>query len=369
MTPQVPIESSDDALEYAESIINTVREPLLVLDQDLRVVTASRSFYHVFSVNPQETVGQLIYDLGNKQWDIPKLRELLENILPHKATFDNYEVEHDFSTIGRRIMLLNARQIQRVLGKERIILLAIGDITERKATEEALARSYQNKDAFIATLAHELRNPLATIKSAVDLMKTEELDAEKMAEMREIISRQVKQTMQMTEDLLDASRIGRSQLELRTLRVGLSTLVNMAMEVVSPLIDKSGRLLTVSQPEEPLMLEADPTRLTQVLVNLLNNAVKFTPASGHIWLTTERGEGEALVRVRDDGVGIAADDRTRIFEMFAQVTHASQQTRGGLGIGLSLVKTIVELHGGSVEVCSAGLGLGSEFTVHLPLTR
>src|SRR3972149_1070074 len=127
--------------EYAESIINTVREPLIVLDQDLRVVTVSRSFYEVFKVKPEETVGQLIYDLGNKQWDIPKLRELLETILPQKATFDNYEVEHDFATIGRRIMLLNARQIQRVLGKERGILLAIEDITERREIENGLEKA------------------------------------------------------------------------------------------------------------------------------------------------------------------------------------------------------------------------------------
>jgi len=130
--------SADEAREYAESIINTVREPLIALDQDLRVVSVSRSFYDFFKVNPKETVGQLIYDLGNKQWDIPKLRELLETILPQKATFDNYEVEHDFATIGRRIMLLNARQIQRVSGKERIILLAIEDITERKQSEEKI---------------------------------------------------------------------------------------------------------------------------------------------------------------------------------------------------------------------------------------
>ena len=133
--------SEDEAREYAESIINTVREPLIALDQDLRVVTVSRSFYEVFKVNPEETVGQLIYDLGNKQWDIPKLRELLETILPQKTTFDNYEVEHDFATIGRRIMLLNARQIQRVLGKERIILLAIEDITERRRLEDLLTES------------------------------------------------------------------------------------------------------------------------------------------------------------------------------------------------------------------------------------
>jgi len=134
-------QSEDEAREYSESMIDTVREPLIVLDQDLRVVTASRSFYEVFKVKPKETERQLIYNLGNKQWDIPKLRELLETILPQKTTFDNYEVEHDFVTIGRRIMLLNARQIQRVLGKKRIILLAIEDITERKKAEEALRES------------------------------------------------------------------------------------------------------------------------------------------------------------------------------------------------------------------------------------
>jgi PAS domain S-box-containing protein len=127
--------------EYSESIINTIREPLIALDQDLRVVFVSRSFYKVFKVKPEETIGQLIYDLGNKQWNIPKLRELLETILPQKAAFDNYEVEHDFATIGRRIMLLNARQIQRVLGKERIILLAIEDITERRQLEDELLRT------------------------------------------------------------------------------------------------------------------------------------------------------------------------------------------------------------------------------------
>jgi PAS domain S-box-containing protein len=133
--------SADEASEYSESVINTVREPLIALDQDLRVVKVSRFFYDFFKVKPEETVGQLIYDLGNKQWDIPKLRELLETILPQETTFDNYEVEHDFAAIGRRIMLLNARQIQRVLGKERIILLAIEDITERKRAEEALSAS------------------------------------------------------------------------------------------------------------------------------------------------------------------------------------------------------------------------------------
>ena len=157
MVLKKPVENSS---EYSESIINTVREPLIVLDQDLRVVSASRSFYEVFKVKPEETVGQLIYDLGNKQWNIPKLRELLETILPQKATFDNYEVEHDFAAIGKRIMLLNARQIQRASGKERIILLAIEDITERKEIKNELGKA---------------RNELAATKISEDEARAHEM--------------------------------------------------------------------------------------------------------------------------------------------------------------------------------------------------
>ena len=162
-----------DARTYAESIINTVREPLISLDQDLRVVSVSRSFYNVFKVKPEETVGQLIYDLGNKQWNIPKLRELLETILPQKTTFDNYEVEHDFAVIGRRIMLLNARQIELVLGKERVILLAIEDITDRREIEkglektrkelEVIKKSADEVSEFAESVINTVREPLISL--------------------------------------------------------------------------------------------------------------------------------------------------------------------------------------------------------------
>ncbi len=181
--------------EYSESIINTIREPLIVLDQDLRVVSVSRSFYEVFKVNPEETVGQLIYDLGNKQWDIPKLRELLETILPQqttfddyeKATFDDYEVEHDFTTIGKRIMLLNARQIPRMSGREQIILLAIEDVTERREIENGLEKAHEElkklaaelkrtdrvKSEFLANMSHELRTPLNSINVFSEILYDE----------------------------------------------------------------------------------------------------------------------------------------------------------------------------------------------------
>ncbi|MDD5647445.1 MAG: PAS domain S-box protein, partial [Dehalococcoidia bacterium] len=179
--------TADEASEFAESVINTVREPLISLDQNLRVVTVSRSFYEFFKVKPEETVGQLIYDLGNKQWDIPRLRELLETILPQEAAFDNYEVEHNFATIGRRVMLLNARQIQRVLGKERVILLAIEDITERKEIEAGLEKAHKEltelateleraarvKSEFLANMSHELRTPLNSINGFSEVLYDE----------------------------------------------------------------------------------------------------------------------------------------------------------------------------------------------------
>ena len=179
--PMVIKKSEAEALEYAESIIDTIREPLIVLDQDLRVVKANRSFYKFFKVNPQETVGNLIYDLGNKQWDIPKLRELLETILPQKTVFDNYEVEHDFATIGKRIMLLNARQIQRVLGKERIILLAINDITERREIEsglkktrkelEIIKQSADEASDFAESIINTIHEPLIALDQDLKVVK------------------------------------------------------------------------------------------------------------------------------------------------------------------------------------------------------
>jgi len=184
--------SEDAAREYSESIINTVREPLIVLDHDLRVVTASRSFYEIFKVNPKETVGELIYDLGNKQWDIPKLRELLETILPQKTTFDDYEVEHDFTTIGKRVMLLNARQIKRVLGKERIILLAIEDITEHKRLENILTESEELYKGVFRTasdgilLLEKFEGKIAHINPAAEKMlgySTEECIGNKLQDI------------------------------------------------------------------------------------------------------------------------------------------------------------------------------------------
>ena len=217
--------AADEVSEFAESVINTVREPLIALDQDLRVVKASRSFYEFFKVKPEETVGQLIYDLGNKQWDIPKLRELLETILPQKTTFDNYEVEHDFSTIGRRVMLLNARQIQRASGKEKIILLAIEDITEKKKLEREVLTAKdvaevasRVKSDFLANMSHELRTPLNSIIGFSEVLEDELLGALNASQREDMqyILKAGRHLLSLINDILDLAKVesGKMQLEV-----------------------------------------------------------------------------------------------------------------------------------------------------------
>jgi len=205
----------EEAREYAENIINTVREPLIVLDQDLRVVSVGRSFYDFFKVKPEETVGQLIYDLGNKQWDIPKLRELLETILLEKTAFDNYEVEHDFATIGRRVMLLNARQIERGMGKERIILLAIEDITETRRLEAQLQQT--QKMEAIATLAggvaHEYNNALMGILGNIELLSMDLAEDERTDKYFEAMKGSGHRMSRLTDQLLAYARGGKYQPE------------------------------------------------------------------------------------------------------------------------------------------------------------
>ena len=493
---------SQPLLFNADSIVDTVREPLLVLSADLRVRKANPSFYRTFKVTPEETVGQLIYDLGNQQWDIPWLRKLLEEVLPKDSAFDDFEVDHVFPTIGRKFMLLNARRICRKDNQTEFILLAIEDTTEHSQTKEArreiesrytslvknikdhsifmmdlegnittwnaeaeriigyaeseiLGRNFsviftpedlqrglpgrelrlaredgraederwhvrkdgsrfwalgivtpmhdaagnltgfskilrdmterkcaelqleeqavalkqadRSKNEFLATLAHELRNPLAPIRNALQVMRLAGDDSKAVDQSRAVIERQVQQMVRLVDDLMDLSRISGGKMELRRKRIELHGVISAALEASRPLIEACGHELTVTLPPGPIHLDADPNRLAQVFLNLLNNSAKYTPQGGHIWLTVERRNAEAVVRVRDTGVGIAAEMLPRIFELFTQVEGSLERSHGGLGIGLALVRRLVEMHGGTVEARSEGLGRGSEFLVRLPI--
>jgi PAS domain S-box-containing protein len=480
----------------AEDIVDTVREPLLVLNADLRVRRANRSFYRTFKVAPEDTEGRLVYELGNRQWDIPALRRLLEDVLPQNTAFDDFEVAHDFESIGRKVMLLNARRVYRHGNHTESILLAIEDITEqrrlederreletrftslvknirdhsiftldpqgritswnreaqrilgyaeaealgqhfsmiftpedreagvpaqelttatsegraederwhlrkngerfwalgivtpttdasgahtgyskilrdmtdRKRAEEGLQLADKRKDVFLATLAHELRNPLAPIRNGLQLLKLT-TDPATWAQAREMMERQLGQMVRLVDDLLDISRITRNRLELRKAPVQLWAVVQSAVETARPQIEAGGHTLTVTLPPQPIYLDADLTRLAQVFWNLLNNSAKYTEPGGRISLTAEMEGGEAVVTVRDNGIGIPAESLPGLFEMFSQVDRSLERAQGGLGIGLALVKGLTEAHGGRVEARSEGEGRGCTFVVRLPVTE
>ena len=242
---------------------------------------------------------------------------------------------------------------------------------ELAAAAESLSVRLQTavraRDHFLAVLSHELRNPLAALSSGLQLLKLAGKDPVAAERSRDMMERQLNQMVRLVDDLLDVSRIATGKLELRRERVDLASVVRDAVEASRPLIDRQGHELTVTPPADPVLLDADPTRLAQVFLNLLNNAAKYSERGGHIRLSAERDGAEVVVRVRDTGIGIPPAHLPHIFEVFVQVDSAWHRAQGGLGIGLSLVKGFVELHGGRVEAHSDGSGKGSEFVVRLPL--
>lgn len=369
--------------EYAESIINTVREPLIVLDHDLRVVTASRSFYEVFKVKHEETVGELIYDLGNKQWDIPKLRELLETILPQKATFDNYEVEHDFTTIGRRIMLLNARQIQRVLGKERIILLAIEDVTERRDIENGLNKAHEDlkvlsielkraalaKSEFLANMSHELRTPLNSIIGFSEVLYDQGFGPlnEKQKKYVNNVLTSGKHLLSLINQILDMAKVESGKMHLTLSKVNTKNLLYEISMLVEDMVNKKMIKLLLKIDEELPDIEADELKVKEILYNLLSNAAKFTPEGGEICLQARQVGLNIEVVISDSGIGIAHENMGKIFEGFFRVDTPYSRITEGTGLGLPLSRKLVELHGGELAVNSEGLNKGTSVRFALPV--
>jgi PAS domain S-box-containing protein len=240
------------------------------------------------------------------------------------------------------------------------------DITQRKRAEEERKEADRRKDEFLALLAHELRNPLAPLRNGLQVMRLAAHDPKAVAQTREMMERQLGHMVRLIDDLLDVSRISRNKMELRRSRVLLADVISSAVETTRPLIDANGHILTVSIPERPILLDADLTRLSQVFGNLLTNSAKYTERGGRIWLTAEQRGEDVVVSVRDNGIGIPGEFLGTIFDMFSQVNRSLERSTGGLGIGLALVKGLVEMHGGTVKAESGGQGKGSTFTVTLP---
>ena len=224
-----------------------------------------------------------------------------------------------------------------------------------------LRESDRRKDQFLATLAHELRNPLAPISNALQLWPRVEHDRDEMKQLHEMMERQVQQIIRLIDDLLDVSRITRGKIELRKQTVSLTTVLEGALEAIRPFIEACNQRLTVSLPGEPILVEGDIARLSQVFANILHNAAKYTGRDGCIFVSASREEAQAVVRIKDNGPGIPRHMLSEVFEMFAQVDQTLERSHGGLGIGLTLAKNLVQLHGGTIEANSEGPGKGSEF--------
>jgi len=373
----------DEAYEYSQSIINTVREPLIVLNQDLRVVTASRSFYEVFQVNPAETVGELIYDLGNKQWNIPQLRELLETILPEKTTFDNYEVEYDFATIGRRIMLLNARQIHRVLGKEHIILLAIEDVTERRDIENGLEKAHEElkvlsielkraalaKSEFLANMSHELRTPLNSIIGFSEVLYDEtfgQLNAKQKSYVNNVLT-SGKHLLLLINQILDMAKVESGKMHLVLSCVSTKSLLYEISMLVEDIVSKKQLHMSLDIDEDLPDIEADELKVKEILYNIISNAVKFTPEQGEIHLVARKFGARIEIVIHDTGIGIAEENMDKVFEGFFRVDAPYSRVTEGTGLGLPLSRKLVELHGGELTIQSAGLNQGTTVRFTLPV--
>ncbi|MBD1867232.1 PAS domain-containing protein [Cyanobacteria bacterium FACHB-471] len=366
------------ARNYAEAIVETVQVPLLVLESDFRVNTANRAFYDTFQVAPPETAQTLLFDLGNGQWNIPGLRSLLEGILTNDTNLQNFEVEHEFDRIGHRVMLLNGWNIVQAEETQRI-LLAIEDITERKQFEttrsqllsqEQAARQQaevanRTKDEFLSNLSHELRNPLNTMLGWTQILRNRQLDEAAVDRALEVIERSAKVQSQLIEDMLDLSRITSGKLHLNTRLLDLASIVSHAIESVQ--LAAEAKTIQLVLQLNAAMVVGDSDRLQQVMWNLLTNAIKFTPADGQIEVTVAPVQSYAEIRVSDTGQGIPAELLPYVFDRFRQGDSSSTKARQGLGLGLAIVRHIVELHGGTVRAKSPGEGQGTTITVRLPL--
>lgn len=378
-----------DAREYAESIVDTVHKPLVVLDSNLKILTANPSFYDTFLVTPEETIGHFIYDLGNRQWDIPKLRVLFEDILPHETVFNGYEVEHDFPGIGHRIILLNAREIFRKEIGSHIILLAMEDITERKKNEAEKALLDQElqtrnielqmakvaaekanlaKSDFLSSMSHELRTPLSAVLGFAQIIESgtpEPTPAQKRS--LDQILKAGWYLLELINEVLDLAQIESGKLSLSLEPVSLAEVMRECEAMVEPQATKCGITITFKSLDKSCVVKADRTRVKQILINLLTNAIKYNRPEGTVVVEGVVTPANSIrISVSDSGAGLSPEQITQLFQPFNRLGQEAT-VEEGTGIGLVVCKRLVEWMGGTIGVESI-IDRGSVFWFELNLT-
>jgi signal transduction histidine kinase len=362
---------------YAQNIVDTVREPLLILDTTLRVRSGNRAFYQTFQVSLEETENRLIYELGNGQWDIPALRTLLEDIVPTSSVFNDFQLEHDFPTIGRRVMLLNARKLQAGHHGE-LLVLAMEDVTERRRAEEEVAKAKEaaetankTKSLFLANMSHELRTPLNAILGYSEMLQEEVVERQLVGEFGtdlQKINGAGKHLLTLINDILDLSKIEAGKMELFLESFDLSEMIDEVASTIRPMVEKTGNTLHIQRAPDLGAMRADQIKVRQALFNLLSNAVKFTH-EGNISLEAGRqnmdGSEWIMFRVTDSGIGLSPDQIVKLFQDFTQADASTTRKFGGTGLGLALTRRFCQMMGGDVTVHSVS-GVGSVFTIKLP---
>jgi PAS domain S-box-containing protein len=345
------VESSDDA------IISTTLDGL--------IVSWNQGAERLYGYTAQEIVGKPLSLLvpNDHPDEAPSLMERIKHdeLIEHLETV---RVRKDGSRVD---VSLTISPVKNPEGKIIAASKIARDITARKLHEAALREEDRRKNEFLALLAHELRNPLAPLRSGLQVLRLAASKREAVEQAVPIMERQLEHLVRLVDDLLDVSRISRGKIVLRKERIALASVVDTAVEACEPLAKQHQDELVVTLPDDTVYVDADKTRLAQAITNLLNNAVKYSDRGTRILLTVEHEGTEAVIRVKDAGVGIPADMLPRIFDMFTQVDRSLEKSQGGLGVGLTIVKRLVEMHGGSVEASSEGPGRGSEFVIRLPV--
>lgn len=345
-----------------QNLMNSIDVSSIFLDLDLHVKRFTSPVKKLFNIIPSD-IGRPFAHLTHRL-DYTNLPADASAVLKTLKPFEHEIKSEDDRWHCVRIVPYRTEN-EEIDG----VLTTFEDITDRKRAKQALYEADRRKDEFLATLAHELRNPLAPIRSGIEILQHSEFDKDKIEQTLNIVERQTNHIVRLVDDLLDISRITQGKINLKKERIELKAAIEMALETNREMIERSGHQLTISLPEEFIYLDADLTRISQIFLNLLNNAAKYTEPGGKIRLTAEKDANQAVVRVRDSGIGIAPEMLSNIFEMYSQIETPSLQNRSGLGIGLSVVKKLVEMHGGTIQAFSEGEGKGSEFILRLPLAE
>jgi two-component system CheB/CheR fusion protein len=367
------VQGAESARDYARGIVETVPTSLVVLDTDLRVVSANHAFYDDFEVSPEATKGVGFFDLSDGAWDARALHEAVEGSLTAGSPFRDLEIQREFPRLGRKDLTIAGCPIQR--GEQgAMLLLAIEDVTSRRMLEasEKQARleaeqANRAKDLFLATLSHELRTPLTAILMSAQVLQQTATQEPRIQRASAAIERAAGNQARLIDDLLDISRIISGKLLLDLQAVDLASVVHGAVDIARGAAEAKGLDLKVAIHGVIGPIHGDPARLQQVFANLLNNSIKFTPRGGNVAISLEAIGGHAQITVTDTGMGFAPEILPHLFDRFVQAESAMTRTHGGLGLGLAIVRHIVEVHGGEVSAESPGPGGGATFRIRLPL--